>query len=399
MAGPLEGIRVLDLTTILLGPLATQILGDMGADVIKVEAPAGDAARDFAPQRHPGMGALFLSVNRNKRSLVLDLKQAAARRALLALAATADVFVHNMRPQAVARLGLTYEALTGARPDIIYCGAYGFRQAGPYGPKAAYDDIIQAGSGLAALQGGLTEAPRYVTSALADKTVALFVVYAVAMALFHRERTGAGQSIEVPMFETMAAFAMVEHLYGATFEPPLGDAGYHRTLSPSRRPYATKDGHLGVLAFTDAQWAAMARLAGRPELATDPRFASVPLRLMNVDALYAELAAVLATRTTAEWLAEMDRADIPAMPVNGPEALRQDPHLAAVRFWQLREHESEGTVRMTDVPVGMSRSPGGIRRLAPRLGQHSVEILRQAGLPEPEIAAMIDSGATEQGEA
>ena len=399
MAGPLDGIRVLDLTTILLGPLATQILGDMGADVIKVEAPAGDAVRSLAPYRHPGMGALFLSINRNKRSLVLDLKQAAARRALLALAAGADVFVHNMRPPAVARLGLAYEDLTGARPDIIYCGAYGFRQAGPYGPKPAYDDIIQAASGLAALQGGLTEAPRYVTSAIADKTVALFVVYAVAMALFHRERTGAGQAIEVPMFETMAAFAMVEHLHGHIFEPPLGAAGYPRTLSPARRPYATLDGHLAVLPFTDAHWAAMARLAGRPELAADARFASVALRLKNVDALNAELAAVLATRSSAEWLAELDRADIPAMPVNGPEELRQDRHLEAVGFWQLREHESEGTLRMTDVPVGMSKSPGGIRRLAPRLGQHSIEVLREAGLPEPEISAMIESGATDQDEA
>lgn len=398
MAGPLEGVRVLDLTTILLGPLATQILGDMGADVIKVEAPAGDAARNLAPQRHPGMGALFLSVNRNKRSLVLDLKQPAARRALLALARTADVFVHNMRPQAVAGLRLTYEDLCRARPDIIYCGAYGFRQSGPYGGKAAYDDIIQAGSGLAALQGRPPGAPGYVTSAIADKTVALFVVYAVAMALFHRERTGAGQSIEVPMFETMVAFSMVEHLYGLTFEPPLAAAGYHRTLSPYRRPYATEDGYLAVLPFTDGQWAAMAALAGRPDLAADPRFAGVALRVENVDALYKELAAILATRTTAEWLAELDAADIPAMPVNGPEDLRRDPHLEAVRFWRLLQHPSEGTVRMTDVPVAMSRSPGGIRRLAPRRGEHSVEILREAGSSESEIAAMMASGATDQAE-
>lgn len=201
------------------------------------------------------------------------------------------------------------------------------------------------------------------------------------------------------MFETMAAFAMVEHLHGHIFEPPLGAAGYPRTLSPARRPYATLDGHLAVLPFTDAHWAAMARLAGRPELAADARFASVALRLENVDALYAELAAVLATRSSAEWLAEMDRADIPAMPVNGPDELRQDRHLEAVGFWQLRDHESEGSLRMTDVPVGMSRSPGSIRRLAPRLGQHSIEVLREAGLPEPEITAMIESGATDQDEA
>ncbi|MFQ6018601.1 MAG: CaiB/BaiF CoA transferase family protein [Kiloniellaceae bacterium] len=398
MTGPLEGIRVLDLTSVLLGPMATQILGDMGADVIKVEAPGGDAARNIGPNRNPGMAALFLTINRNKRSVVLDLKQTAARRALLELASTADVFVHNMRPQAIARLELTYEDLAKVRPDIIYCGAYGFRQAGPYRRKTAYDDIIQAGSGMAALQGKFADAPRYVTSAIADKTVALFVVYAISMALFHRERTGAGQAIEVPMFESMVAFAMVEHLFGQTFEPPLSAAGYPRTLSPSRRPYATKDGHIGVLPFTDRQWSNLVELAGRPELAADSRFASISKRLENIDALCAELTPILATRTTAEWLALLDAAHVPAMTVNGPEDLPHDPHLEAVEFWRLMDHESEGMVRMTDVPVGMSRSPGDIRRLAPRLGQHSVEILKEAGLSASEIAALMQSGATLQGD-
>lgn len=396
MAGPLEGIRIVDLTALVLGPMATQILGDMGADVIKVEAPQGDAIRDLEPSRHPGMAALFLNLNRNKRSVVLDLKQTAAREALLKLAAEADVFVHNMRPQAIARLRLTYEDLTKVRPNIIYCGAYGFGQGGPYRDKTAFDDMIQAASGLAALQGGLEGRPSYVTSAIVDKVVALFVVYAIAMALFHRQRTGVGQAIEVPMFEAMVAFTMVEHLHGRTFEPPLGKTGYSRTLSPDRRPYATKDGYLGVLPYTDDQWTAIFELAGRPDLAADSRFKNVAERSRNIDALYAELAAIIATRSSAEWLADLDAADVPVMPVNRPDDLPQDRHLNAVEFWRLMDHSSEGTLRATDIPLSMSETPGAIRRLAPRLGEHSVEILVEAGLSEREIAAMVESGATMQ---
>ncbi len=371
MAGPLDGIRILDLTAMLLGPFAMQALGAMGADVIKVEAPDGDAVRAIGPARHQGMAAFFLNVNRNKRSLVLDLKQTAARDALLRLAANADVFVHSMRPQAIERLGLGYDELAAVNPKIIYCGTYGFGGAGPYHHKAAFDDIIQAASGLAEVQGGPDGAPAYVNSPVVDKTVALFVVYAIAMALFHRERTGAGQAIEVPMFETMVAFNMVEHLYGLSFEPPLGTAGFPRALSPERRPYATKDGYLGVLPFLDKHWTAIFELAGRPDLAADPRFDSVAARYENIDALFAELAAIIATRSTAEWLADLDAANVPAMPVNAVQDLPQDAHLKAVDFWRLIDHPSEGTLRTTEVPVGMSKSPGSIRRLAPRLGEHS----------------------------
>lgn len=394
-AGPLDGVRVLDLTTILLGPFATQILGDMGADVIKVESPGGDATRDVGPPPADGMGAVFLGTNRNKRSLVLDLKQSVARVALLRLAAHADVFVHNMRPQAIERLGVGYDAVAEVRADIIYCGSYGFRAAGPYGNKAAFDDMIQAASGLAALQNRTAE-PRYVTSAIVDKITGMAVVNAVVMALYHRERSGRGQCVEVPMFETMVSFNMVEHLYGRVYEPARGRTGYPRTLSPDRRPYATQDGYIGVLPYTDRQWRAFFELAERPDLAADPRYQSMNKRLVNIDALYADVSRVLATRTSAQWLQALDAANIPAMPVYDPDALPEDPHLAAGDFWAVHDDPQLGQLRFPGPSALFSATPGGFRRLPPRLGEHSVEILAEAGYAEGDIDAMLAAGATHQ---
>lgn len=395
LAGPLDGVRVLDLTTILLGPFATQILGDMGADVIKVEAPGGDAIRNVGPPPADGMGAVFLGTNRNKRSIVLDLKQDAARDALLRLAADADAFVHNMRPRAIARLGLAYEDVVAARPDIVYCGSYGFRAAGPYGDKAAFDDMIQAASGLAALQNRDAE-PRYVTSAMADKVTGMAVANAVVTALFYRERSGHGQCIEVPMFETMVNFNCVEHLYGRVYEPARGRTGYPRTLSPDRRPYATQDGYIGVLPYTDRQWHAFFELAERPDLAGDPRYASMDRRLANIDALYADLSAVLITRTSAEWLDALDAANIPAMPVHDPDELPDDEHLVDGHFWDLRDDAELGRLRFPGPSAAFSRTPGGLHRLPPRLGEHSVEILSEAGYGAEDIDAMLAAGAAHQ---
>ncbi len=395
MTGPLDGVRVVDLTTILLGPIATQILADMGADVVKVEAPDGDAIREVGPPPANGMGAVFLATNRNKRSVVLDLKQAGGRDALLRICAGADVFVHNMRPQAIERLDLGYQAVAAVEPSIVYCATYGFRARGPYGAKPAYDDMIQAASGLAALQGA-GGPPAYVTSAIADKITGLTVVYAVAMALFHRARTGEGQAIEVPMFETLVSFNFTEHLYGHVFEPARGGLGYPRTLSTERRPYATRDGYVGVLPYTDKQWRALFEAAGRSDLAEDERFNTLSSRLQHVDALYAELAALLRTRTTAQWLDALDEANVPAMAVRRPEELERDPHLDATGFWARMETPELGTLRLPGVPVTLSRTPGRIRRPPPHLGEHSEEVLNEAGLSADEVEALLRSGATRQ---
>ena len=397
MPGPLVGVRVLDVTTVVLGPWAAQTLGDMGADVIKVEPPEGDTTRRLGPARHPGMGAFYLACNRNKRSLVLDLKQTAGRAALLRLAATADVILHNFRPGPAARLGLEYEPFRAVNPRLVYCATYGFRARGPYGTKPAYDDVIQAAAGLASLQTALVGEPRYMPTIVADKTSSLAVLSAVLSALFHRERTGEGQAIEVPMFETVVAYVMVEHLYGETFVPPIETAGYKRILNRWRRPFRTTDGYLAVVPYTDADWRAFFALAGRADLQADPRFRTLESRLANIEALYEELAKIIAGRSSAEWLEALDRASVPAMVVNTLETLLVDPQLEATGFWKIVEHPTEGTLRVPDIPTTYSRTPAEIRRLPPRLGEHSREVLREAGFSEAEVDDLRASGVTSLG--
>ena len=393
MPGPLHGIRVVELTSVVLGPWACQFLGDMGADVVKIEAPRGDSNRTLGASRHPGMAALYLTCNRNKRSLVLDLKLPGAREALLKLVGTADVFVHNNRPQVMTKLGLDYADLRKVNPRIIYCGAYGYSKKGPYGAKGALDDSIQAVSGIAMLNKLVLGEPRYPPTVVADKTTAMTVVYAVLAALFHRERTGEGQDIEVPMYETMVHYVMGEHLWGMSFDPPMGGPGYTRLMSRERRPYPTQDGYIAILPYLDAHWVTFCNVVGRPDLLTDPRFTTLADRVRNIDATYSETAKIMATRTTREWLELFSKTSVPTIAVNSLEDLATDPHLGAVGFWKSVDHPTEGKLRLPAFPVNFGTTPASIERHAPRLGEHTREVLREAGLADAAIDALLASGA------
>ncbi|MGH3757758.1 CaiB/BaiF CoA transferase family protein [Actinophytocola sp.] len=391
--GPLTGLRVVDLTSVVVGPYCTLALADMGADVIKVESPAGDTMRDIGPRRNPGMGSQFLSLNRNKRSVVLDLKKPAAREALSRLVETADVFIHNMRRPAIERLGLTYGAIAAVNERIVYCTIHGFHSAGPYRDKAAYDDTIQGASGLAAIQSRNGEPPRYVVSAIADKTPAMVALSSVLAALLYRERTGRGQELEVPMFESMTAYVMSEHLYGKTFEPPLGPTIYSRQVSPFRRPHPTADGYICALMYTDEQWDRFFRMISRAELISDPRFLTIGTRTDNIDELYSIVGEALRGRSTADWLSAFEDADIPAMPVNTPDDLLNDKHLRATDFFYLTEHPTEGTVRNVRYPASFSDTPIPLAEPAPTPGQHSHHVLAELGYGEEELKSMVAAGA------
>ena len=371
--GPLAGIKIVDLTTVVLGPLATQILGDLGADVIKIEAPEGDIMRYAGPARHRDMGHVFLNLNRNKRSLCIDLKRPEAAQVLLALVRQADVLMHNMRPQAMARLGFAYEKLRDINPRLVYCSAHGYGQEGPLADRPAFDDIIQGASGFVALEEATGGEARFVPTLVGDKTVGLTMVYAVMAALLQRERSGEGQAVEVPMLETMTAFLMAEHMGGLTFDPPLGPPGYSRMLAPDRRPHRTADGHICILPYTDRHWRDFFRVAGRPELAEDPRLADAPTRSRHVAELYALIADCVRTNTTAFWLGKLKAADIPCGPINPLAELPADEQLAAVDFFPIYDHPSEGRIRTVRPPVRFGTADCALRRPAPRLGEHSRE--------------------------
>jgi crotonobetainyl-CoA:carnitine CoA-transferase CaiB-like acyl-CoA transferase len=392
-AGALAGVRIVDLTTVVLGPYATQMLGDLGADVIKVEGPDGDTTRHTGPRRNPDMASLFLGTNRNKRSIVLDLKAPAARDLLLRLIDTADVFVHNIRPRKLAKLGFGPDVLLARQPRLIYAAIHGWRQDGPYGGRPAYDDIIQGFVGVAGLMETVTGEPRYMPTILADKTCGLMATQAILAALFHRQNTGRGQMVEIPMFETMVSYLMIEHLYGCTFVPPMGEMGYARVLAPWRRPYRTADGRICMLAYTDQQWRRFWQAAGRPGMMDDPRFADLAARTRHIDDVYRLAGEALTARTTREWLELLDELEIPAGPVNALADLPDDPHLAAIGFFRQVQHPTEGAMVMPDIPLRFSDSPAEISRLPPRFGEHGREILGELGLTSDDIAALAAAGA------
>jgi crotonobetainyl-CoA:carnitine CoA-transferase CaiB-like acyl-CoA transferase len=394
MAGPLSGVRVVELTSVVLGPWACQILADMGADVVKIEAPGGDSNRQLGAYRHKGMAALYLTCNRNKRSIVLDVKQPEAKQAVLDLVKTADVFVHNNRPQVMTKLGLDYAALKAVNPRIVYCGSYGYARRGPYGSKGALDDSIQSIAGVAMLNKMVLGEPRYLPTVVADKTTAITVVYGVLAALFHRERTGEGQEVEVPMFETMVSFVMAEHLWGMAFEPPLGPPGYVRLMSQHRRPYRTQDGYVAILPYMNAHWDVFCDVVGRPDLKEDPRFRTMADRTRNIDDTYAETAKIMAGRTTSDWLELFAATSVPINRVNTLEDLAHDPHLVATDFWKRVDHPTEGTLRTTAFPVNFSGTPAEVtRRHAPRLGEHTRELLQELGYAPEKIDSMLAAGA------
>ena len=386
--GPLAGIRVIDVTSVVLGPYATQMLGDLGADVIKVESPRGDDTRWIGPSRAPGMGSYFANLNRNKRSIVLDLKQPPAKAALLRLIDSSDVFVHNMRPGAANRLGLDYASLSARNPRLIHASASGFRAGSTRAEAPAFDDLIQGMSGLASLNAGADGAPRYAPTVLVDKLTGHMLASMIGMALFHRERTGQGQEVHVPMLETTLGFLLVEHLYWGTLSEPERGLGYPRMLTPHRRPYPTKDGFISVIASSDAQYARLLTALGRPELIDDPRFTSMAGRALNIDAVLSVLSEGLRTRTTAEWLTILTEADIPCGNAARLADLFTDDYLRDTGFFQPMEHPTEGVVTVPAIAPAFSASPPSVRRLWPALGEHTREVLRESGLADAEIDAI-----------
>ncbi|MCA3003524.1 MAG: CaiB/BaiF CoA transferase family protein [Burkholderiales bacterium] len=398
MPGALDGIKVLDLTSVIMGPYCTQILGDMGADVIKVETHAGDNMRWVGPMKNPGMGHIHLHLNRNKRFIVLDLKKPQGLEACLRLAAEADVLVYNVRPQSMARLGLGYAEVKKVNPRIIYVGAFGYSEKGPYAGRPAYDDLIQGIAGIPSLSqrqtGGL---PRYSPVTIGDRSVGLHTANAVLAALFHRERGGPnaeGQAIEITMFEAMSQFVLGDHMAGKTFDPPLGETAYARLIAPHRRPYATADGYLCVLIYNDKHWAAFFDAIGRPDLKSNPKFAEHTQRAANIAEVYAFVAETIEAQSTAYWRQLLEKADIPFATMHTIDSLLEDEHMQAIGFFPEFDHPTEGRIRAT-APVGeWSETPTSIRSLPGRLGEHSREVLREVGYSVEEIDAMMAGRVT-----
>ncbi len=393
MPGPFDGLRVVDVTSLFVGPYASQMLGDMGADVIKIEAPGGDMTRGTGPSVNAGMASNYIHVNRNKRAVALDLKIEGGAEALRKLIRKADVFMHNMRAEPLARLGFDYARVKELKPDIVYCNIWGFGRDGCYADRPAYDDVIQAASGLVALEAFGGKPARYVPLLIADKTTALFAAYAIAAALFHQLKTGEGQEVEVPMFESMVSFTMLEHLWGESFIPARGGAGSRRHATPMRWPHATADGYICVLPASDRHWRRFLKSAGREDLLNSPFVKNRAARVANAAEVMAIMDEIMATKTTRQWVEALIEAGIPFMPISTLDEVIADPHLGDVDFWHEFDHPSEGRMRLMNPPYSLSGTPAAITRPPPRFAEHTRAVLGEMGYGEAEIQRLIDAGA------
>lgn len=380
-AGPLSGVRVLDLTSVVMGPMATAILGDLGADVITVESARGDTNRAMGSGPHPQLSGISLNLLRNKRNVDLDLKTDEGRELLLRLAATCDVFVTNLRPGPLARLGATYPDIAAVRPDVVYCQAQGWPSDSPRAEEPAYDDIVQAASGVADLTEQVSGVPALLPTIFADKVTGLTIVYGVLAALIHRERTGEGQHLEVPMVDATTAFLLVEHGAGAIPRPATGPAGYRRVLTPERRPHRTQDGWIAMLPYSQENYDALFALGGRADLVGDERYATGRARIAHSDFLYRQVREIAARRTTAEWLAFCADHAIPATRVASIEEIVDELPEST--------HPVAGAYKVVPPPVRFARTPASVRRPAPLIGEHTDEVLSELGLPAEDRARLI----------
>ncbi len=394
--GPLTGLRILDLTSVVLGPLATQILGDYGAEVIKVESLEGDLMRSNGVNLSPSMSSIYLSINRNKQSLAIDLKTPAGKEVLRQLIPRVDALVHNMRVSAIDKLGFGYDEVVKLNPQIVYCAATGFDQDGPDRDRPAFDDIIQAACGLASVNSLERERPDYISTLVADKTTGMALVNAVLAAMLAKERTGQGQYVEVPMLETMVAFTLVEHMGGLTRNPATEKAGYSRVLGGGRQPSPTRDGFIAMLPYTNHHWESFFKDAGKETLGQSLGVSNRVTRNANIKGLYAALHDITATKTTAEWLAICDRLDIPATPIYAMEELPTHPQLQAVGLFEDTVHPDVGAIRYVRPPVKFSKTPAKVRHQAHRLGQDNMAILTELGYSPEHIDALRQQGAIPQ---
>jgi crotonobetainyl-CoA:carnitine CoA-transferase CaiB-like acyl-CoA transferase len=393
-ARPLDGVRVVDLTRVIVGPYATQFLGDMGADVIKVETNDGDLTRSVGPQKNPDMSSNFLIFNRNKRSIVLNLKTEGGRQALRELVKTADVFVVNYRPQALVKLGITYSELAAINPAIIYCRVVGYGEDNPDCAKPAIDDVVQALCGQVALQGALTGTPSYVALPMADLTCGLFALGGILSALYRRQVTGEGDEVEVRMYDSMASFTLSPHLSGHSFSPPLSPPIYPRSASKNRRPFKTLDGAIAIAPYTDKAWRSFLGLIDRTEMLDDPRYCNPFVRAQHLDELYQMMTPIIAEKTSAEWLSLLEGADVPCSPVRTTADLVADPSLRRAGLLTEHDHPTEGRICLLNNPVRFTKAPSRIHALPPNLGEHSAEVLREIGFSDERIEKMKDDGST-----